>query len=102
MQKKLKVSDLLNMRAEGCYSLELYDCCATQGNGVKWEKDGLATFREDNIAANIVKAKKKRTSKLGPCKLVREILPAKVVNTILKNAKKPNVNLAMMQREKSR
>lgn len=102
MQKKVKVSDLLNMRAEGCYSLELYDCCATQGKGVKWEKDGLATFREDNIAENIAKAKKKRTSRLGPCKLVREILPAKVVNSILKKTQKQNVNLAMMQQEKSR
>lgn len=101
MQKKVKVSDLLNMRAEGCYSLELYDCCATQGKGIKWEKDGLATFREDNIAANIAKAKKKRISKLGPCKLVREILPAKVVKSVLEKAKQKQAqaqfNMALMR-----
>lgn len=101
MQKKVKVSDLLNMRAEGCYSLELYDCCATQGDGIKWEKDGLATFREDNIAANIAKAKKKRISKLGPCKLVREILPAKVVKSVLEKAKQKQAqaqfNMALMR-----
>lgn len=98
MQKKVKVSDLLNMRTEGCYSLELYDCCATNGNAVKLEKDGLATFREDNIAANIAKAKKPRSSVIGPCKLVKEVLPAKVVQAVLKKAKQQNnLNVALMQ-----
>lgn len=98
MQKKVKVADLLDMRTEGCYSLELHDCCATKDNAVKWEKDGLATFREDNIVANIAKAKKARSSVIGKCKLVKEVLPDKVVRAILNNAKQQkNLNVALLQ-----
>ena len=99
----MKPVDFLDLRTEGCYNLDVEDCCYMKDSCVKRDKNGLGLFRKDDVAANIAKAKKPRSSVIGKCKLVREVLPAKVVQAVLKNAQKQqNINVAMLQHENLR
>ena len=103
INKTLKPVDFLDLRTEGCYNLDVEDCCYMKDSCVKRDKNGLGLFRKDDVAANIAKAKKPRSSVIGKCKLVREVLPAKVVQAVLKNAQKQqNINVAMLQHENLR
>ena len=102
MSGKLKPVDFLNLRAEGCYTLDVEDCCYMKNSAVRRDKDGLGVFCSQKTSENIAKAKQKRYSVIGKCKIVREILPADVVNAVEKNAQKQNVNLAMHQQANTR
>lgn len=85
----ISTADILDLPAEGCYSLEVKDCCPVNKKGaIKKDKEGLSWFKSDStsIANNIKLASKPRVSKqLGPCKKVREILPPELVKQIEKN-----------------
>ncbi len=102
MSGKLETADFLDFRAEGCYSLEMEDCCEMDGNRVKRDENGMGCFIDDHFEENIAKAKKKRSSVIGECKIVREILPQKVVSSVLDNNQKKDFNLALWQKGQSR
>lgn len=94
---KLDPEDFLNLRAEGCYSLEMEDCCAMNGDKVKRDENGLGHFRSDNFEENIKKAKKPRSSVIGKCKMVSQLLPDYVVKSLNKNHIKVKPYLALAQ-----
>lgn len=96
--KTLPTAAFLDMPAEGCYSLEVEDCCLTDKKG-RLKKDGndLAYFKSDSlsVAQNLTIVKKPRVSKqLGPCKKVRDILPQSLVQRVEKNSQ---VQFSLMQ-----
>ena len=102
MTEKLKPADFLNFRAEGCYTLDLEDCCIMNGDKVQRDENGLGTFLSDCFEENIKKAKKERYSVIGECKLVRDILPKETVHAVLNNTQQNDFNLALLQNSQSR
>ena len=104
MSGKLEPEDFLNLRAEGCYSLEMEDCCAMNGDKVQRDENGLGSFRSDNFEENIKKAKKPRSSVIGKCKMVSQLLPDYVVESFQKNRVKvkPYLELAQLWKGTSR
>ncbi len=94
----LKVSDLMNLTAEGCYNLKTKDVCVYEGKKLKLDKDGFAYFRYDLLAENMEKAKKTRYSvacRGKECPKVKDILHPSVISGVLSMEKnQPNVLLA--------
>ncbi len=87
LTKKLKPVDFLDLRTEGCYTLEMEDCCFMDGDRVKRDKNGLGRFKEDRLEENLAKAKLDRYSpNIGPCLLVHEVLLDEVVDIVRKHA----------------
>ena len=99
MSGKLKPADFLNFRTEGCYTLEMEDCCIMNGDKVQRDENGLGTFLTDCFEDNIAKAKKQRSSVIGDCRLVRDVLPKNIVNAVLEKGceKQPYLNFALVQ-----
>lgn len=96
--RTLPTAAFLDMPAEGCYSLEVEDCCLTDKRG-RLKKDGndLAYFKSDSlsVAENMTIIKRPRVSKqLGPCKKVRDILPQSLVQRI---EKRQQAQFSLMQ-----
>ena len=83
MAEKITFDDLLDLRAEGCYSLWLSDVCVCKTKGrtdekanLSIDKDNCAIFKYDNVQKNLERAKITRVSpKIGACKMVRDIVP---------------------------
>lgn len=87
MSGNLKPQDFLNFRTEGCYTLEMEDCCRMDGNRVWRDENDLGVFYLDSLEHNVNLAKKKRFSpKIGSCRLVHEVLPSVVVDAVKNNA----------------
>ena len=81
----MKVSDLMDLTAEGCYNLKPKDVCVYEGRKLKLDKDGFAYFRFDNLENNLNKAKKTRYSAAcrgKKCPKVRDILPQSVIDGV--------------------
>ncbi len=105
MTGKMTPKDFLNLRTEGCYTLEMDDCCFMNGDNLKRDAKGLGTFRKDNLKENIETAKKPRYSKIGKCLLVKEVLPKSVINKVKSNSLKNSQEaqkIIMAQKSKSR
>ena len=98
---EMEFSDLLDLRANGCYSLYISDIleCKTDGrvskvSDIKLDADGYGIWKFDNLQANLEKAKKPRTehitieikptkkTKKVEAKLVRDIVPEYVWNDV--------------------
>ena len=82
---KMKVSDFMDLTAEGCYNLKTRDVCLYEKGKLKLDKDGFAYFCYDELEKNIEKAKKSRRSKAcggEKCPKVREILPQTVLDGV--------------------
>lgn len=81
----MKVSDLMDLTAEGCYNLKPKDVCVYEGRKLKLDKDGFAYFRFDNLENNLNKAKKTRYSAAcrgKECPKVKDILPQSVIDGV--------------------
>ena len=101
LTKKLKPVDFLDLRTEGCYTLEMDDCCFMSDGCVKRDKNGLGRFKDDRFEENLAKAKLNRYSpKIGPCLLVHEVLSEDVVNIVKKHAQTKNASLLQLLAEK--
>ena len=86
LEGKIKTSDFLALRAEGCYNLTPKDVCVTENGKLKTDADGFAEFDFSKLEENLEKAKKPRRSRAlhnGRCQMVQDILPASVVNGTL-------------------
>lgn len=93
LTKKLKPIDFLDLRTEGCYTLEMDDCCFMNNGCVQRDENGLGCFKDDRLEEHIQTAKKKRYSKhIGPCKLVHEVLSKEVVDIVKKHAQSKKIN----------
>lgn len=74
LEGKIAFEDLLDLRAEGCYNLELNEVCECtrkqDPKTKKWywdpviDKDGYATWKFDNIDKKLAKAKNPRSTPL--------------------------------------
>lgn len=96
---KLKVSDLLDLNAEGCYNLTIRDVCVYKGNRLKLDRDGFAEFDYDKLSKNLEKANKSRRSKAcgnGKCQKVRDILPESVIDGV-KSMEKSEKYVGLLQ-----
>ncbi len=91
----MKVSDFMELTAEGCYNLKPEDVCVYDGGKLKLDADGYAYFRFDNLKANIEKAQGIRYSAAcggNKCTKVKEILPQSVIDGVIKMEKSKNYN----------
>ena len=79
---RMKSGDFLTLRAEGCYTSEVEECCVMNGDKVKRDKNGLGTFRTDTRADVLRKARQPRHSVIGECQLVQNLLPQDVVDNV--------------------
>ena len=113
---KIQYSDLLDLRAEGCYSLETYEVvvCKKDENGKyikrlnkygSWEyvpevdKDGFCIWIFKDLDKKLQKAKEPRNSTLSlekkkhgkkvsvPCQLVKDVVPDYVWQDVTENGK---------------
>jgi len=85
MSGKIQYSDLLDLRAEGCYNLVWQDMLVFRNGNPVQDADGFCTWDFSKIQANLQKAKNPRTVSLNlgrkrgrvkvDCKVVREIVP---------------------------
>ncbi len=85
MAGKIQYSDLLDLRAEGCYNLILQDMLVYKNGSPKKDSNGFCTWDFSKIQANLQKAKNPRTVSLNlgrkkghvrvACKKVNEIVP---------------------------
>lgn len=100
MSGKMQYSDLLNLRAEGCYNLTWKDIFVySENNKPKQDANGFYEWDFSNIINNLEKAKQPRQVKLKlekvkdgktvniDCKLVKEIVPEYVLNDVVKHSK---------------
>lgn len=114
LANKITFDDLLNLRAEGCYNLEIPEICKCKKNkDGSWkkitvmikgkphktfdfykDKDNYCYWIFDNIDEKLKKAKKPRHVNLNvgnekyvgiDCKLVKEIVPDYVLQDVLKH-----------------
>lgn len=86
LEGKLKASDFLALRAEGCYNLIPEDVCVTEKGKLKIDADGFAEFDFSKLNQNLDKAKKTRRSvalRGGRCQMVQDILPESVIKGTL-------------------
>lgn len=101
MTGKMKPVDFLDLRAEGCYTLNMEDCCKMNGDRVWRDENGLGVFYLDSLDNNINLAKKERVSpKIGSCRLVHEILLPEVVDAVKNNALQDSIENSNISEQK--
>lgn len=99
---KMKPVDFLDLRAEGCYTLDVEDCCKMNGNRVWRDENGLGVFYLDSLNNNINLAKKARVSpKIGSCRLVHEILLPEIVEAVKNNARQDSIDCNQASEQQS-
>ena len=82
---EIEFDDLLDLRAEGCYSLKPEDMAKYNTKQKRYivDKGNFAIWDFSKIKTNLETAKKPRKSaKLGKCKLVREIVPDYILEDV--------------------
>lgn len=82
---QMKVSDFMELTAEGCYNLKAKDVCLYEKGKLKLDEDGFAHFCYDRLPENIEQAKKSRRSKAcggKKCPQVKDILPQSVLDGV--------------------
>lgn len=85
MSGKMTFSDMLNLRAEGCYNLDWHDIFVYSGKEPKCDKNKFFEWDFTKLQANLEKAKAPKNTVLNlgrgkgtvtvKCKLVKDIVP---------------------------
>lgn len=94
MAGEITYSDLLDLRAEGCYKLAWQDIFVYSNKEPKCDKDGFYEWDFSKVKRNLAKAKQPRQVKLNigdkktatvDCQLVKEIVPDYVWQDVQKH-----------------
>lgn len=105
LENKITFNDLLGLRAEGCYNLDLKDICKCKaiknkkGQIIRYEiipdANNFATWDFSDIKQKLEKAKRPRMSRIGPCKMVKEIVPEYIWKEVQRAAFVSAINMLM-------
>jgi GH24 family phage-related lysozyme (muramidase) len=96
LENKIKITDLLNLRCEGCYNLDLKDIIVYKNGTIKTDKNNFCEWNFSKLKSNLAKAKEKRTTTLNlankktvrvECKLVKDVIMDYVLEDVNKHAK---------------
>lgn len=83
MMGKMQYSDLLYLRAEGCYNLKLCDMVLLENGKPKTDKNGFYEWDFSKIRQNLEKAKQPRTTTLTLSKKVKKSVKCENVKDIV-------------------
>lgn len=97
LEDKIKITDLLNLRCEGCYNLLLEDIVVHKNGKIKTDKNNFCEWNFSKIEKNLAKAKKPRTITLNvangkrvrvECKLVKDVVMDYVLEDVKESSDK--------------
>ena len=101
MANKMDFSELLNLRAEGCYLLDWRDIFVYSDRGLKIDRNGFCEWDFSKLPNNLQKAKGPKVTLLNlgrargkirvACKLTKDIVPDYILQEVLAEAKTPNI-----------
>ena len=99
MSGKMKYSELLDLRAEGCYNLDWQDIFVYNGKNPKKDANGFYEWDYSKLQANLAKAKLDRNVPLNlggkkhvvvKCKMVKDIVPKYIWDEVSSGKSKHN------------